>query len=202
MIKALIFDLGNVLVPFDFQRAYDRLTPLCRFPLDEIRERLRSSGLVHRFETGQVAPKDFVAEFGRTLEIQTTYDEFCDLWSSIFLSETLIPEAWIESFARSYTLVLLSNTNAIHFEMIRDNYPLLRHFRHLVLSHEVGAKKPDARIYREAIAKAGCAPGECFFADDILLNVEGAREQGMDAIQFISAEQLAHELRARGVTDF
>jgi putative hydrolase of the HAD superfamily len=200
--KALFFDLGNVLVPFDFQRAYDQLTPICRFPLDEIRQRLRSGGLVHRFETGQVTPQEFVAEFARTLQIDISYGEFCDLWSSIFLPATLIPEAWIERLARHYPLVLLSNTNAIHIDMIRSSYPLLGHFEHFVLSHEVGAKKPDARIYQEAIAKAGCAAGECFFADDLLVNVEGAREQGIDAVQFVSADQLAKDLRARGVTEF
>ena len=202
VIKALIFDLGNVLIPFDFQRAYDRLIPMCRLPLEEIRERLRSGGLVHRFETGQVTPREFVDEFARTLEIGTTYEEFCDLWSCIFLPETLIPEAWIESFAEHYTLLLLSNTNAIHFEMIRANYPMLRHFHHLVLSHEVGAKKPDAKIYQAAIAKAGCSAGQCFFADDILVNVEGARAHGMDAVQFFSADQLARELRVRNVGGF
>lgn len=202
MIKSLIFDLGNVLVPFDFQRAYDRLEPMCGFGVEEIRNRLRATELVHRFETGQVEPEQFVREFSAALEIHTTYAEFCDMWSSIFLPNTLVPDEWLEAFSRNFRLVLLSNTNAIHFAMIRENYPLLRHFHHLVLSHEVGAKKPAPEIYREAIAKAECRPGECFFADDILINVEAAREHGMDAVQFESADQLARDLRARGVICF
>src|SRR6185437_8830122 len=98
---------------------------------------------------------------------------------SIFLPHTLIPEAMLEGLARNRRLVLLSNTNAIHFEMIRENYPLLRHFHAYVLSYEVGAMKPLPLIYQRAIAAAGCLPEECFFTDDIPDYVEAARAQGI-----------------------
>ncbi len=104
-----------------------------------------------------------------------------------------------EGIARNYRLVLLSNTNAIHFEMIRENYSFLRHFHSLVLSYEVGAMKPLPRIYRRAIEEAGCRPEECFFTDDISAYVEGARAQGIDAVRFESAAQIEAELRQRGV---
>jgi len=96
-------------------------------------------------------------------------------------------------------LVLLSNTNPIHFEMIRAAYPHLRHFHRLVLSHEVKAMKPAPEIYRAAIDAAQCRPEECFFTDDILEYVEGARLMGIDAVQFESREQIERELSARGI---
>ena len=68
-----------------------------------------------------------------------------------------------------------------------------------MLSYEVGALKPDDKIYREAIQRAGCRPEECFFTDDIAINVDAARNNGMDAVQFVSAAQLEGELKARGV---
>jgi HAD superfamily hydrolase (TIGR01509 family) len=95
--------------------------------------------------------------------------------------------------------MILSNTNPIHFDMIRANYPLLRHFEHCVLSYEVGALKPSARIFEEAVAHAGCEAGECFFTDDIAVNVEAARKHGMDAVQFQSAALLEEDLRVRGL---
>ena len=60
------------------------------------------------------------------------------------------------------------------------------------------AAKPEAKIYREAIARAQCDPGQCFFIDDLAVNVEAARAHGMDAVQFVSQEQLEQELRVRG----
>jgi HAD superfamily hydrolase (TIGR01509 family) len=96
--------------------------------------------------------------------------------------------------------LLLSNTNAIHFEMLERTYPLLRHFHEFILSHRVRALKPSPAIYREAIARAGCAPDEIFFTDDIADYVAAAKREGIDAVQFESSEQIERELRARGVT--
>jgi FMN phosphatase YigB (HAD superfamily) len=199
MIKAVIFDLGRVIVPFDFHRGYTRLGTLCGIAAAEIPLRLAATGLVPRFESGEIAPQDFVRQISEHLNFDIPYDDFCDIWSSIFLPETLIPEPMLRGIARGYRLLLLSNTNAIHFEMIRENYPLLRHFHEFVLSYEVGAMKPSPLIYRRAIELAGCRPEECFFTDDISAYVDGAIAQGIDAVQFQSAAQIEAELRKRGV---
>lgn len=198
-IKAVIFDLGRVIVPFDFNRGYVRLAPLCGIPAAEIPGRIAPTGLVERFESGGIESRDFVRELSKHLNLDTSYENFCEIWSSIFLPYTLIPEAMVEGIARNYRLVLLSNTNAIHFEMLRENYPLLRHFHSLVLSYQVGAMKPLPLIYRRAIEAAGCLPEECFFTDDMPKYVEGARAQGIDAVRFESAAQIEAELRKRGV---
>jgi putative hydrolase of the HAD superfamily len=96
-------------------------------------------------------------------------------------------------------LVLLSNTNAIHIELVRQKYPVLQHFHHLVLSHEVKSMKPDPAIYREAIANAHCLPGECFYTDDIAENIEAGKRMGLDAVLFESREQIEGAMRARGI---
>ena len=105
----------------------------------------------------------------------------------------------LAGLSRRYRLLPLSNTNAIHFEMIRKNYPLLRHFHDLILSYEVKAMKPRPEIYQAAVARAGCRPEECFYTDDIAAYVEGAKRLGIDAVQFQSAGQLQEELSARGI---
>ena len=97
------------------------------------------------------------------------------------------------------SLVLLSNTNQIHFEMLRHRLPALRHFHHLVLSYEVKAMKPRPEIYRAAVECAGCLPEQCFYTDDIPAYVEAARAVGIDAVQFESAAQAERELAARGI---
>lgn len=199
MTKTVIFDLGKVLVPFDFTRGYDQISALSGLSHDEIRERLRSAGVVVALESGQIEPEAFVSEVGRLLGVQIGYERFCEIWSSIFLPETLIPEAMVETIRRQRRTLLLSNTNAIHFDMLRRQYRILDHFDGFVLSHEVRALKPDPRIYRRAIEMAGCEPEECFFTDDISDYVEGARKAGIDAVQFQHASQIASELRRRGI---
>jgi putative hydrolase of the HAD superfamily len=199
MIKAVIFDLGRVIVPFDFNRGYIRLETLCGIPATEIPARLAGTGLIARFECGEIEPRDFVRQLSKHLNLDTSYENFCEVWSSIFLPGTLIPEEMLKAIARNYPLILLSNTNAIHFEMVLENYPLLRHFHAFVLSYKVGAMKPSPLIYRRAIEAAGCRPAECFFTDDIQAYVDGAKMQGIDAVPFQSAAQIERELRSRGV---
>jgi putative hydrolase of the HAD superfamily len=199
MIKTVIFDLGRVLIPFDFARGYRAMEGLCTYPAADIPKRIGTTDLVQRFETGMVEPEAFVTELSGILEMKVDYGRFCEIWSSIFLPEPLIPDAMLEGIHRKHRLVLLSNTNAIHFDMIRATYPLLRHFDRFILSHEVKAMKPDPRIYAAAIEAAGCEAGECFFTDDIPAYVEGAIRMGIDAVRFESCEQVSRELRVRGV---
>ena len=199
VIKTVIFDLGKVLIPFDFARGYRGMEKFCDYPAAEIPKRIAATDLVHRFETGLVEPRDFVEQLSRVLDLRVTYEQFCEIWSSIFLPETLVPDSLLAGIRERYRLLVLSNTNAIHFAMVRQRYPILRHFHDLVLSYEVKAMKPSPAIYREAIARAQCLPEECFYTDDIPAYVEGARREGIDAVQFESCAQLERELAAREI---
>jgi len=197
MYKAIIFDLGRVLVDFDFERGFQALERFCPYDAAEIRRRIAATDLVERFETGLIEPPDFVAQLSGILGLDIDYAGFCKLWSSIF-TDPLIPEAMLEGLAARYRLVLLSNTNVIHFEMIRENYPMLRHFHERILSYEVHAMKPRCEIFQAALERCGCRPEECFYTDDIAAYVEAARRLGVDAVQFESLAQLERELKARG----
>lgn len=199
MIKTIIFDLGGVIVPLDFKRGYLAMEALCGHRAADIPARISSTGLVPRFEMGLVQPEEFVQQISACLGLKTSFDEFCDLWGSIFPPETLIPEALLESLRQRYRLLLLSNTNSLHFSFIRKNYPLLRHLDHFVLSYEVGSMKPSPEIYHAAIANSNCAANECFFIDDVADNVEAARREGMDATRFVSYEQLKDDFRHRAI---
>jgi putative hydrolase of the HAD superfamily len=199
MIRTVIFDLGKTLIPFDFGRGYRALEQLCGLPAAEIPKRLGATDLVDRFETGLVEPDEFVRRLSATLNLDIAYDHFCEIWSSIFLPDPFIPESLLEALAARYRLLLLSNTNAIHFPMLVRAYPLLRHFHGHVLSYEVKALKPAPDIYRAAIAMAECDPGECFYTDDIEAYVAAARREGIQAVRFESREQIEGEMRRRGI---
>ena len=199
MTKAVIFDLGNTIVPFDFQRGYAAMEKRCPYPASEIRQRIRATDLVVRLESGGIGERAFVQELCKALDLAMTYDEFCEIWFSVFLPQTLISDEWMGRLGARYPLVLLSNTNRLHFDMLEAHYPILRLFERRVLSMEVGAMKPSPVIYETAVAAAGCQPGECFFTDDVPAYVEGARQCGIDAVQFHSQDQVERELLARGL---
>jgi len=200
MIKAILLDLGNVIVPIDFNRCHAAFSEVSSLPPAEIPARLRPTGLGERFETGRMSPEEFADEVCVALEMRVAYPQFWDIWKTIFLPEPLLSESLLEGLRRRQRLVLLSNTNAVHFEFARERYPLLRHFDDYVVSYQVGATKPSPAIYREAVARAGCRPEECFFTDDVGKFVEAAQREGIDAVEFQSQKQLESEMGARGIT--
>ncbi len=191
-------DLGKVLVDFDFSAGYRALEKCCPYAEAEIRRRIAATDLAMRFETGLMEPRDFCAELCALIELNVDYDRFCAIWNSIF-SGVLVPESMIQGLANRYRMVLVSNTNQIHFEMVRQQYPLLRHFHHKALSYQVKAMKPRPEIFLEAVRLAGCRASECFYADDIPAFTEAARWLGIDAVTFESVAQLSTEMHRRGI---
>ncbi len=200
MIRTVIFDLGRVLVPFDFGIAYQLMSEHCGLAPAEIRKRFAASGLAHGFESGEFDEFEFQRRVEELLETKVEREHFRQIWFSVFHPHTLIPEEMVAGIRKNFRTVLLSNTNPIHFTMLYERYPILQHFDAYILSHEVGAMKPLPRIYEAAIAAAGCRPEECFFTDDVAEYVEGAKAAGIDAVQFQSCEQIQQELKARGVS--
>jgi glucose-1-phosphatase len=85
LTRAIIFDLGRVIVPFDFQRAYARVESLTDIPAAEVPLRIRGTGLVELLESGKIEPRDFVRKLSAVLDLPCTYEEFCEIWSSIFI---------------------------------------------------------------------------------------------------------------------
>lgn len=198
-LKTIIFDLGNVIIPFDFRRGYRAMEAHTAVPAAEIPDRIRETGWVPELESGRIEPRDFVERINGLLGASLSYEAFREIWSSIFLPDTLVPTELVVELRKKYRMLVLSNTNAIHIEMVRETYPILGHFDHLVLSHEVKAMKPEPAIYQAALANAEARPEECFFTDDIAAYVEGARTMGIQAEQFLGYEKLLGDLRARGV---
>ena len=199
MIKTIILDLGNVIVPLDFPAAYRAIAPRCGLEPADVPKRFGGTDLVTRFESGQIDPFNFYQESSALLGLSMSYEEFSTAWSTIFVKETFVPERMLVGLSERYRLLLLSNTNALHIPFLRSTYPLLRHFHHQILSHEVKALKPHAAMYRAALGHAVGQPDECFFTDDILAYVEGARLHGIQAEQFLGLEKLEADLKSRGV---
>jgi putative hydrolase of the HAD superfamily len=198
MVRCVIFDLGNVVVAIDPARLYAKMAALNGLG-PELVPRVRSTGLFEQFELGRLEPQEFARQLCAALNLPLTYEQFCELWGCLLLPDSLVPESLLESLARRYRLLLLSNTNILHYGQIHRDFPMLRHFHSAVLSYEVGCLKPHPAIYQEAIARSGCLPGECFYIDDTPAYVEGARRVGIDAVQFQSLEGLLADMRERAI---
>ncbi|MDZ7637301.1 MAG: HAD family phosphatase [Bryobacterales bacterium] len=197
--KALFFDLGNVLVPFDIQHAYAGFQELSALPVEEMAKRLRADGVVSRYECGQLDDVAFFERFCELTGVRSGFERFCEVWNSIFLPPTLVPDSLLAALRQRHTLLLLSNTNAIHYRFLERRYPHIGHFHHHILSHESGAQKPAKKIYDDALEAAGVRPEEAFFTDDLPENIAAARDLGMDAEVFTGVPSLLHHLRLRAV---
>jgi len=199
MVKALIFDLGRVLVNVDFEMGYRRMGQLAGLDQGEVRDRLHRSHLAYEFESGLISSADFAERVCGLMGIRLTLEQFDEVWYSVFHQGPIVPAEFIARLHERYRLVLLSNTNALHYEPLAERLPVLRHFDAFTLSYKLHVQKPAPAIYQDAIVKAGCAPGECFYTDDVQEYIDGARAVGIQAEQFTGFENLQANLRAAGV---
>jgi len=199
MVKALLFDLGRVLVNVDFDMGYSRMAALSGLTLEEVRDRLQASRLAYAFESGLMPSSEFASRVSELMGVSPSFEEFAEIWYSVFHEGPLVPEEFIAGLHERYRLVLLSNTNALHYEMLEPRLPVLKHFDAFTLSYKLGSQKPAPAIYRDAIVKAGCEPGECFYTDDVAEYIDGARAAGIQAVQFRGFGRLGADLRAAGV---
>ncbi len=199
MIKAVLLDLGEVVVGLDFPRAYRAAAKLTDHTVEEIPAVISASGLASVYEHGRISSETFYEKLSAALGLSVDFSEFRGIWENMFDPEPLISDSFLEGLARQTTLLLVSNTNELHFNSVRQRYPLLQHFHDSILSYKVGSMKPEEGIYQEAIRIAGCRPGECFFTDDKVVNVDAALELGIDATVFRDEATLQGELRERGV---
>lgn len=201
MIKAIYLDLGKVIIDYDQTIPLESLKKLSDLPLNEIKQILvEKDDTMLRFDRGELSRIDFYKTMCRHLGLDISRDEFEKLWNSLFLPDPLMSEKLLLKLKRRYRLLMLSNTNEIHFEFIWENFKIVHHIEDRLLSFELGCLKPNASIYRKAIDRAGVLPGEILFFDDKPENVEAARKAGIQAIRFESEVQLKLAMSEIGAT--
>lgn len=200
MVQALFFDLGNVLVPFDYERFYRGLEPHSNLLAAEIAARFEASGLSAHYETGAMSSTEFYEACCRALGVEMPFESFAEAWSSIFDTSANFDDGFFSALASRYTLVLLSNTNELHFEFISRQFPWVRFFHQFALSFRVGEKKPGHRIYHAAVEMAGVKPADAFYADDIAEYVGAARSLGINhSVLFTKPSLLIEAMAAAGI---
>jgi putative hydrolase of the HAD superfamily len=197
----IYFDLGNVVVLFDRERAFRQIAAVAGVTPEQVQAALFAEGLSERYERGAVTSRQFYEQFCRRLGAQPDYAALHHAASDIFqLNDSLIPVIGHLEEA-GYRLGILSNTSESHWQFLRQRHEgiLQTSFSVHALSYEIGALKPEPKIYQRAAELAGVPPSEIFFCDDIAGHVAGARAAGFDAVVYTTTPLLVAELQKRGV---
>ncbi|MDF1739393.1 MAG: HAD family phosphatase [Verrucomicrobiales bacterium] len=188
MPKAFLFDVGNVIISFDFTITAQKLAPQCDVSPEEAFRRVAL--LTDRLESGHITAEEFIETAierigykGSPLELRTAFEDIFTL--------NLPMVDFIESLHREQIpLHLLSNTNAIHVPFFEKTYPVFKCFSGRIYSHEVGCMKPSPEIYRIAIETLSLDPEETIYIDDLEANCAAGREAGLQTIRY---DREAHE---------
>ncbi len=189
-----------MLVPFDYHRLWRSLAQYSALSEPEMAQRFQESDLPILYESGKLSSESFFREMSLLFKITLPYQRFCEAWSSIFDLDSIIDLPFLSSLARDYVLVLVSNTNEIHFDFMQQHYPVLRAFHHFALSFRVGVPKPGKQIYIAALNMALVEASEAFYADDIKSYVDAALELGFRANQVRNKEELIGAMSRNGIT--
>ena len=195
----IVSDLGNVILPFDYQTAVNKLELIEKGLGNKFLTYLKSNYELHKKnERGDITSGEFIRIMVRALDYKVSQEEFCNIYSKIFMvNEPLV--SLLAELHKKYTLILLSNTNKIHRDYGWGNYPFLKYFDKLILSYEVHAVKPEPEIYKAVEAFTKIPPENHLFIDDIAEYAEAAKKMGWDAIQYINFKKLEMELTKRKI---
>ena len=198
-IQTLLFDVGKVLIDFNFETGVQALHASCSISRDRFEEVLWDETWIRRYECGEISTTQFHKYLCETASLEMSLARFCETWSSVFIPGLLVSEELIADLKRNYPMILISNTNEAHFEFIRSRYRIVDYFDRHILSYEVGSLKPDRKIFEHAIAAANCPVEALFFIDDREENIVAARQLGIRSHQFQSETALIGALQDAGV---
>ena len=191
MIKAIIFDLGNVLVYNHPERAAEKFSEPGGFSMDKT---IKVMDEHKDYMSGNVSPEYFARQWIEYLHLGVSEDEFHAIYSDIFdVNEDTLDV--VDALKENYSLLMLSNTEVVTIRHLRKKFPrVFAPFDRLFFSYELLCVKPDREIYEKTLDISGLRPEETVFIDDKIENIVGARNAGINAIQFLNAEQLRKDL--------
>lgn len=196
-IKAIIFDLGNVLINFDHRIAAERIAKFTDKTPEEIFGLFFDSALTGLFEEGKISPRDFFLKVKEMLNLKIDFDAFVPIWDEIFFftEANLNVYNLAQKLKNSYRVMLLSNINILHFEYLKKTFPVFDAFHNIATSFELGLRKPDPLIYQKVLTILEARPQEAFYTDDRPELIEAAKGLGIRSFVFSGIEQLKEDLK-------
>lgn len=193
MIKAIISDLGRVVLDFDHHICTGRLAQLCKCSEEEIFDFIYLSKADIKFDKGEMSPEDFFERIKIRFNMHINFNEFAEIFTDIFSLNPPVAKLLTE-LKQKYTLCLLSNTNVLHYEFCEKKFDILKIFNHKVLSYRLHVMKPHPKIYMEAVKLCKVKPEECVYIDDIGEFSEAASLLKIHGIQYVNIEELKQDL--------
>jgi epoxide hydrolase-like predicted phosphatase len=198
-MQTVVFDFGNVVGFFDHHRTLRRLERFTTMPAQAMYASVYAGQLEEDFESGRLTEEQFLAHFIDRCQLSCTADVLGEACADIFWPNPEVCEL-IPRLKGRCRLLLGSNTNAIHARFFRKQFgDVLGHFDELVLSHEIGVRKPKPGFFEHCQRLAGSSPEQCLFIDDLPENVQAAKNLGWRGIVYKPDNGLAAALKQHGV---
>ncbi|MBK1616284.1 hypothetical protein CKO44_22785 [Rubrivivax gelatinosus] len=198
--KALLFDVGNVLIDVDFSRVLAAWAPFSALPPDELARRFGADEPYRRHERGELDSPAYFAYVAQTLQLAATPSQVEAGWNTIFGAEIVATRRLLQQAARRLPCHLFSNTNASHALNWHRMFPeLVGSVEHIFLSHEIGLRKPEPAAFAYVCDALGLPPAGVLFFDDLAENVAAARESGLIAVQVGAPADVEAALRGFGL---
>jgi HAD superfamily hydrolase (TIGR01509 family) len=190
--QAIIFDLGKVLVEYDWMRAAQRFAARCPWPAPILLARFLQGNPLVEFEKGRLTPEQFYDEAKRVTGFKGTYPEFCDYFSDIFSEMPEMIAAHARLRAAGFPTYIFSNTNILAIDCIRAQFPFFAHFDGYIYSYEHDSMKPEAKLYEVVEQMIGRRGVELLYLDDRAENIAAGAARGWQVIlQETPAKSLA-----------
>ena len=196
MVEAVVFDLGKVLVDFDYRIAARRVAARCALTAGELFRFMVQTPLIVRYETGLITGAEFYREISAATGYKGSMEEFGGFFGDIFTPIEPMIRLHAELRTRGMPTYVFSNTNDLAVLHIRRNFPFFEHFDGYVFSYEHRSMKPDAKLYEVVERVSGRRGGEILYIDDRLENVEAGAARGWQTILQEEPEALLKWRRA------
>jgi HAD superfamily hydrolase (TIGR01509 family) len=196
-ITAVVFDLGKVLLEFDYGRLIQKITSHCAYTEEELHGLINQSPLLYQFETGLLTSAEFYREIKRSAGFKGDERQFVNDFGDIF---TPIPEMIeLNEVLRSTGVetFIFSNTNEIAIAHIRQKYPFFKNFTGYFFSFEERLMKPAPQLYRNVELRLARFGKEILYIDDRTENVEAGKAAGWDSILHESPRETWRQVRDR-----
>lgn len=197
-LRAIIFDIGRVLVRIDVSRAMRGLATGGSLSPAELWTSIEKDPRWQDWQEGRIAPHDWYLHLAKRFSTELSFEQFTEVWNRVLDPTPIHEDAFFANLSKHYRLALLSNTDPIHVRHLEATYSFFRYFPTRIYSCTVGASKPNPLIYSAALRAAKVNAGEALYIDDIAAYVEAAQRLGMAGIQFQSPAQLTSDLKSLG----
>lgn len=195
----VVFDLGKVLVDFDYGIAASKIAARCGLMPSEVKKHLDYSPLLFRYETGLVTRQEFFTEVRKATGFNGSIEEFGTFFADIFWEIPLMIQTQAALKRSGVLTYIFSNTNDLAIEHIRRNFPFFSNFDGYILSYEVQAMKPDARIYEALEQMSGRRGAEVLYLDDRQENVDAGAARGWQVILQTEPQRSLDTLKRLGL---